>query len=884
MTKFSRFFIIWISICSVLGVFSSYKAQAVTLPFTHSSGTPIRASEVNANEGALRDAVNAHEALSNGHNTSLFDAMSVSNSMVSLDLNFNFNEALNMRIENVSSDPTCSASSKGKMIVNTVSNLLKYCDGSSYISIAGTGVNTLASVLSAGNTASTNINMAGFQLLSSRVENLVADPAPGSVGRLFFNTTGTALKVDTGSAIVAIGGSQGLSSVLAIDNSAGANDIDFNLREALQIVAQKLAGDPGGAVEGQFYYNTVAKVLKYYDGASWLEIGNTNTLSEVLTQGNTANMDLDFAAFEAKNMRLDRVTGQLNTAQEGRVSYDNVSEQAQFESSARSEIIATLAQTQTLTNKTIDGGSNTLQNIPDSALSANVQLLNGVQTVSGKKTFSTAPQMARILGGAAGTVGHLIPDLVDDTFVLLNASQTLASKTFSGASFTGTTLFNNFEAQSFVIENLLNEPAFGNPGRLLYKSSTSEILFDNGVEWRVIGAGVLGGEINTASNIGAAGVGVFDSKLGVDLRFRNINAGSSKITVTDDGANDEIDIDVAEANLSLANFGGLLDLTSQVTGTLPFGNGGTGLAALGTGLQQLRVNAGATALEYFTLTFPNQVAGADTEIQVNNGGVFGSEAAYTYDFGTNTQTVDNITLGGTIDGRDPSVDGTKLDGISAGAEVNQSDAGIKTQYENNADTNAFTDAEQTKLTGIATGAEVNPALISQAEAEGGTDTNERLISGLRLKQSIDALSGGSSSTTILRFMNHAGYGSVDTKIPYFTTTVVNSPGSDMTITSNDATNGLQITINTAGVYAITFNFSFDAATGIFGISLNATGSTAFPSLTQTERLVEGNATVNDSNTAVTISLPLSVNDVIKPHVSSASSANSRTGFIIARVD
>ena len=35
------------------------------------------------------------------------------------------------------------------------------------------------------------------------------------------------------------------------------------------------------------------------------------------------------------------------------------------------------------------------------------------------------------------------------------------------------------------------------------------------------------------------------------------------------------------------------------------------------------------------------------------------------------------------------------------------DANIKTKYENNADTNAFTDAEQTKLSGIATGAEVN---------------------------------------------------------------------------------------------------------------------------------------------------------------------------------
>ena len=41
-----------------------------------------------------------------------------------------------------------------------------------------------------------------------------------------------------------------------------------------------------------------------------------------------------------------------------------------------------------------------------------------------------------------------------------------------------------------------------------------------------------------------------------------------------------------------------VSLTSQVTGTLPIANGGTGLTALGTSNQVLKVNSGATALEY----------------------------------------------------------------------------------------------------------------------------------------------------------------------------------------------------------------------------------------------------------------------------------------------
>lgn len=56
------------------------------------------------------------------------------------------------------------------------------------------------------------------------------------------------------------------------------------------------------------------------------------------------------------------------------------------------------------------------------------------------------------------------------------------------------------------------------------------------------GAGGGSGETNTASNIGTAGVGVFDSKSGSDLRFKKINAGSADVIVEDDSGNNEIDI------------------------------------------------------------------------------------------------------------------------------------------------------------------------------------------------------------------------------------------------------------------------------------------------------------------------------------------------------
>jgi len=65
-----------------------------------------------------------------------------------------------------------------------------------------------------------------------------------------------------------------------------------------------------------------------------------------------------------------------------------------------------------------------------------------------------------------------------------------------------------------------------------------------------INAAASGGEVNTASNQGTSGVGVFYQKSASDLQFKNINVSGSHITVTDDTGNHEIDlaVDATDAN------------------------------------------------------------------------------------------------------------------------------------------------------------------------------------------------------------------------------------------------------------------------------------------------------------------------------------------------
>ena len=73
------------------------------------------------------------------------------------------------------------------------------------------------------------------------------------------------------------------------------------------------------------------------------------------------------------------------------------------------------------------------------------------------------------------------------------------------------------------------------------------------------------GETNTGSNIGVGGIGVYKQKNGTALEFKNINAGSSRVSVSDDTGDNEIDIDVSEGNININNLSGAP--TGDVVGT-----------------------------------------------------------------------------------------------------------------------------------------------------------------------------------------------------------------------------------------------------------------------------------------------------------------------------
>ena len=99
-----------------------------------------------------------------------------------------------------------------------------------------------------------------------------------------------------------------------------------------------------------------------------------------------------------------------------------------------------------------------------------------------------------------------------------------------------------------------------------------------------------------------------------------------------------------------------------------------------------------------TVASANIVDGTIVNADINaSAAIAGTKIAP--DFGSQ-----NIATTGTVDGRDVSTDGAKLDGIEAGATADQTNAEIRAAVEAATDSNVFTDADHTKLNGIETAA------------------------------------------------------------------------------------------------------------------------------------------------------------------------------------
>ena len=148
------------------------------------------------------------------------------------------------------------------------------------------------------------------------------------------------------------------------------------------------------------------------------------------------------------------------------------------------------------------------------------------------------------------------------------------------------------------------------------------------------------------------------------------------------------------------------------------------------------------------------------------------------------------------------VDTVKLAGIESNATADQSDSEIKTAYENNADTNPLTDAEQTKLAGIETAADVTDSTnVDAAGAVMNSDSTTASMSfvidedamgsdsdtKVPTQQSVKAYVDAEIATAVSTEMSYKGAYNASTNSPDLDTTPISTDIGDMYTVTADGT-------------------------------------------------------------------------------------------------
>ena len=237
------------------------------------------------------------------------------------------------------------------------------------------------------------------------------------------------------------------------------------------------------------------------------------------------------------------------------------------------------------------------------------------------------------------------------------------------------------------------------------------------------------------------------------------------------------------------------------------------------------------------------------------------DADGTIDFAVASQTDENFT----------TADHAKLDGIEASATADQSDAEIKTAYENNSDTNALTDALLSKLNAIEAGAtadqtseeiqDIVGAMLSSntesgitvtyQDADGTIDfavasqTDENFTTADHSK--LDGIESGATADqtaseilTLIKTVDGSGSGlDADTLDGISSASFLRSDASDtftgtLTVSGAAAVDNLSLNGNT--VTTSSGNLTIDSAGGTTTIADNA--------------VISGNLTVNGTTTTV----------------------------------
>tara|TARA_R110002049_G_scaffold281767_2_gene461420 strand:- start:191 stop:2278 length:2088 start_codon:yes stop_codon:yes gene_type:complete len=443
-------------------------------------------------------------------------------------------------------------------------------------------------------------------------------------------------------------------------------DLDLNKNQLLNTVVQNLAVAPGSPADGQIYWDTADDTMYVWsaDGSVWIDLGSDGITNLAYTAGVSNGVVTSDTGTDATIPLADGTNAGLFSAAQ-KTKLDGIETNAKDDQIA-SEVVSSASGNLVATNvqsalEELQGDIDGLESatndltITHNASDVDIAIEDGADIVLNAATTSLAGAMT---GADKTKLDGIEANAKDD--------QTAAQVSYDNTT-SALTATNVRDAIDELEQEIDALDAETNNLTITHNAGDVDIAIENGTDITLDAATtVLAGAMTAADKTKLDGVAT-GAEVNVDTNITVVEGASTVAINSSTGSNDSIQA----ATQSLAGVMTAADKTI-------LDNLNSDQAAIYNNAGTPALHADITKAEVQTLlNFEDNADVTDTTNVTAAGAVMDSEltdeaAVKALNQGvatTDTPTFAGIITAGNVDGRDVSVDGTKLDGIEALADV-----------------------------------------------------------------------------------------------------------------------------------------------------------------------------------------------------------------------